>query len=67
MLDIVMTGGNGFLASYVIKSLLAANDYYNLNTKIICIARNSRSNWPRASRSSASIRRSRGAGRLARI
>ena len=37
---ILITGGNGFLASYIIKSLLSANIYYRLNLKIICLVRN---------------------------
>ena len=37
---ILITGGNGFLASYIIKSLLSANIYYKLNLKIICLVRN---------------------------
>lgn len=37
---ILITGGNGFLASYIIKSLLSANIYYKLNLKILCLVRN---------------------------
>lgn len=37
---ILVAGGNGFLASYIIKSLLSANIYYKLNLKIICLVRN---------------------------
>jgi len=37
---ILVTGGNGFLASYIIKSLLSANIYYKLNLKILCLVRN---------------------------
>lgn len=40
---ILITGGNGFLASYIIKSLLAANKLHKLNIKIICIIRSSKS------------------------
>ena len=38
--NILITGGNGFLASYIIKSLLSANIYYKLNLKIFCLVRN---------------------------
>ena len=38
--NLLITGGNGFLASYIIKSLLSANIYYKLNLKIICLVRN---------------------------
>ncbi|MHB9148391.1 MAG: NAD-dependent epimerase/dehydratase family protein [Candidatus Amoebophilus sp.] len=37
---ILVSGGAGFLASYLIKSILAANKYYNLNLKIIALVRN---------------------------
>ena len=37
---ILITGGNGFLASYIIKSLLSANIHYKLNLKILCLVRN---------------------------
>ena len=40
---ILITGGNGFLPSYIVKSLLAANELYKLNIKIICIIRSSKS------------------------
>jgi len=36
---ILITGGSGFLASYLIKSLLTANDLHGLDLQIICIAR----------------------------
>ncbi len=38
--NILITGGNGLLGSYIIKSLLSANIFYRLNLKIICIIRN---------------------------
>lgn len=38
--NILITGGNGFLASYIIKSLLSANIFYRLNLKIICLVKN---------------------------
>tara|TARA_B110000285_G_C15118907_1_gene615877 strand:+ start:30 stop:1091 length:1062 start_codon:yes stop_codon:yes gene_type:complete len=44
---ILITGGNGFLASYIIKSLLSANVYYKLNLKIFCIVRNKTSKLDR--------------------
>ena len=34
---VLITGGNGFLASYIIKSLLSADIYYKLKLKIICL------------------------------
>lgn len=36
---ILITGGSGFLASYLVKSLLMANDLHGLGLQIICIAR----------------------------
>ena len=36
---ILITGGAGFIASYLIKSLLFASRNFNLNTKIICVGR----------------------------
>jgi UDP-glucuronate decarboxylase len=41
--NILITGGTGFLGSYITKSLLSANIYHNLNLKIICIFRDSSS------------------------
>jgi len=40
---ILITGGNGFLASYIVKSLLSANIHYRLKLKIICLVRNKKS------------------------
>lgn len=37
---ILVTGGGGFLAAYLIKAILAINSLYRLNIKIICVARN---------------------------
>ena len=37
---IMVTGGSGFLASYLVKSLLVANDINSLNLKVICVVRN---------------------------
>ena len=41
--NILITGANGFLASYIVKSLLSANIYYKLNLKIYCLVRNRKS------------------------
>lgn len=40
---VLITGGGGFLASYLIKSLLNIGWINNLNIKIICVARNNQS------------------------
>lgn len=40
---ILITGGSGFLASYLVKSLLTANDLHGLGLQIICIARRQQS------------------------
>ena len=37
--SILVTGGNGFIASYIIKSLLEASRKYELNIKVISIIR----------------------------
>lgn len=37
---ILVTGGGGFLAAYLIKAILAVDFLYQLNIKIICVARN---------------------------
>lgn len=37
---VLITGGGGFLASYLIKTLLAIGWFYKLNIKVICVARN---------------------------
>ena len=40
---IMITGGSGFLASYLVKALLLASDTYNLKLKIICVAQQEKS------------------------
>mgnify|MGYP006094947173 CR=1 FL=1 len=40
---ILVTGGGGFLAAYLVKSLLTVGRLYKLNIKVICVARSSRS------------------------
>ncbi|NDD11727.1 MAG: NAD-dependent epimerase/dehydratase family protein [Betaproteobacteria bacterium] len=40
---VIVTGGSGFLASYLVKSLLTAGDRHGLNLKVICVARSQRS------------------------
>ena len=37
--SILISGGNGFIASYIIKSLLKANIKYKLGLKIISVIR----------------------------
>lgn len=36
---LLVTGGGGFLAAYLIKALMVASLRYKLNTKIVCVAR----------------------------
>lgn len=36
---IMVTGGSGFLASYLVKTILAANVLYNLNCTVVCVVR----------------------------
>jgi UDP-glucuronate decarboxylase len=38
---VMVTGGGGFLASYLVKSLLTVGRLHDLNLKVICVARNS--------------------------
>lgn len=40
---VMVTGGSGFLASYLVKSLLLANERYGLGLQVLCIARGQRS------------------------
>jgi nucleoside-diphosphate-sugar epimerase len=40
---VLVTGGGGFLAAYLIKSLLTVGRHNNLNIKVICVARSMRS------------------------
>jgi nucleoside-diphosphate-sugar epimerase len=40
---VLVTGGGGFLAAYLIKSLLAVGRLNKLNIKVICVARSTRS------------------------
>jgi UDP-glucuronate decarboxylase len=40
---VLVTGGGGFLAAYLIKSLLAVGRLNELNIKVICVARSTRS------------------------
>lgn len=40
---ILISGGGGFLAAYLIKSILAIDCLYKLNIKIICVVRNIKS------------------------
>jgi UDP-glucuronate decarboxylase len=37
--SVMVTGGSGFLASYLVKSLLFASDLHGLELKVICVAR----------------------------
>ncbi len=39
-MTVMVTGGSGFLASYIVKSLLVANDIHNLKLKVVCVVRN---------------------------
>jgi UDP-glucuronate decarboxylase len=36
---ILITGGSGFIGAYLVKALMHANIKYNLNLRIICVAR----------------------------
>jgi UDP-glucuronate decarboxylase len=40
---VLITGGGGFLAAYLVKSLLTAERLYQLNLKIICVSRGAQS------------------------
>jgi UDP-glucuronate decarboxylase len=40
---VMVTGGSGFLASYLVKSLLAASDLNDLNLRVLCVVRSQRS------------------------
>jgi nucleoside-diphosphate-sugar epimerase len=40
---VLVTGGGGFLAAYLIKSLLATSRHHKLDVKVICVARSMRS------------------------
>jgi UDP-glucuronate decarboxylase len=40
---VLVTGGGGFLAAYLIKSILTVSRLKKLNTQVICVARNTRS------------------------
>jgi nucleoside-diphosphate-sugar epimerase len=40
---VLVTGGGGFLAAYLIKSLMAISQHHELNMKVICVARSTRS------------------------
>lgn len=40
---ILVTGGGGFLASYLVKSLLALNEINHLDLKVICVVRSLKS------------------------
>ena len=41
--SVIVTGGGGFLAAYLIKAILTASRTRNLNTQVICVARRKRS------------------------
>jgi nucleoside-diphosphate-sugar epimerase len=40
---VMITGGGGFLAAYLVKSLLTIGELYNLDLKIICVSRGEQS------------------------
>jgi len=40
---VLITGGGGFLASYLVKTLIVANRMMALNLRVVCVVRNSRS------------------------
>jgi nucleoside-diphosphate-sugar epimerase len=40
---VLVTGGGGFLAAYLIKALIFASQRFSLNTRIICVARSMQS------------------------
>lgn len=40
---VVVTGGGGFLAAYMVKSLLTISRLKQLNTRVVCVARNLKS------------------------
>lgn len=44
---VLITGGAGFLGAYLVKSLLAANDKYNLNLRLLCLSRSKPTNESR--------------------